>query len=66
MSNFQDNSDFYNNCANTVIDFCRKYKIEHHIKYGTKRKDDRSTEKIFRKFPIKTERNPIQTPQLSI
>lgn len=66
VSNFQDNSDFYNNCANIVIDFCRKYKIDYHIKYGTKRRDDRSTEKIFRKFPIKTECDPIQMPQLSI
>lgn len=66
VSNFQDNSDFYNNCANIVIDFCGKYKIDYHIKYGTKRKDDKSTEKIFRKFPIKNEHNPIQMPQLSI
>jgi DNA repair photolyase len=66
VSNSQDNKEFYEECANTVIDFCGKYKIEHHIKYGTKRKDDRSTEKIFRKFPIKIERNPIQMSQLNI
>ena len=43
------NKEFYEECANTVIDFCKKNKIEHHIKYGTKRKDNKKTEKLFLK-----------------
>ena len=49
VSNYHDNKKFYEECANTVINFCGKYKIEHHIKYGTKKRDDRKTEGLFRK-----------------
>lgn len=44
---FGYNSDFYQGCADTVIEFCRKNNIEYHIKYGTLKKDNRTTEKIF-------------------
>lgn len=46
---FKDNKDFYQGCAETVVNFCKKNDIEYHVKYGTKKKDDKSTEKIFRK-----------------
>lgn len=54
VSDSRDNNDFYNNCANAVIDFCEKNKIEHHIKYGTKKTNDRKTERIFRNFSSAT------------
>jgi DNA repair photolyase len=66
VSAYQDNKEFYEEHANIIIDFCAKRGIEHHIKYGTQKKDNRKTEKIFRKFPVKIERNPIQMPQLNI
>ncbi|MCG2825254.1 MAG: three-Cys-motif partner protein TcmP [Thermoplasmatales archaeon] len=46
---FENNKDFYENCAMQVIDFCKKHKIKYHIKYGTRKHDDKSTETIFRK-----------------
>jgi len=66
VSDYQDNKDFYEEYANTIIDFCEKCKIDYHIKYGTKKKDDKKTEKIFRKFPVEAKNNLIQIPQLSI
>lgn len=51
-SQFSANRDFYYNCAKIVIDFCKNKGIEYHIKYGTQRKDNRKTEKIFVKNPI--------------
>jgi len=54
VSNYQDNKIFYEDCANTVIDFCNSKGIEYHIKYGTKKKDDKKTEKIFRE-PLNNE-----------
>ncbi|MDP2709154.1 MAG: radical SAM protein [bacterium] len=53
VSEFQDNKEFYNDCANTVVDFCDKRNIEYHIKYGTAKKDNKVTEKIFKKVGIK-------------
>jgi DNA repair photolyase len=50
ISEFKDNKDFYAECVNTVIDFCHRHNIEYHIKYGTLRKDNKKTEKIFRKY----------------
>lgn len=52
VTEFQDNKDFYDKCADTVIGFCEKNGIEYHIKYGTKKKDIKKTEKIFRKFKV--------------
>ena len=49
VSNYQDNKEFYKEHVNIVIDFCAKHGIEHHIKYGTQKKDDRKTEGLFRK-----------------
>lgn len=48
VTKFQDNKDFYEKCADTVINFCGNHGIDYHIKYGTKKKDDKKTEKIFR------------------
>lgn len=45
---FGYNGDFYHNCAEMVVEFCKNNGIEHHIKYGTQKKDNRKTEKIFR------------------
>jgi DNA repair photolyase len=44
---FGYNGNFYQGCADTVIEFCRKNSIEYHVKYGTQKKDNRTTEKIF-------------------
>src|SRR4030042_4338468 len=45
VSEFQDNKDFYQDCANLVIEFCEDNDIEHHIKFGTQKKDNRKTRK---------------------
>lgn len=55
VSNYPDNEKFYEECANMVIDFCAKRSIEHHIKYGTQKKNNKKTEKIFRKISVETE-----------
>jgi len=44
---YENNQEFYENCAKMVIGFCNKNKIKHHIKYGTRKKDNKKTEKIF-------------------
>jgi len=49
VTEFQDNKNFYDECANTVIDFCQRNGIEYHIKYGTQKKDNKRTEKIFKR-----------------
>jgi len=46
-SQFIGNKKFYQDCANTVIQFCEDREIEYHIKYGTQEKDNKKTEKIF-------------------
>lgn len=48
-SEFENNKMFYEYCANEVADFCLANGINYHIKYGTKRRDDKRTEKIFEK-----------------
>jgi len=63
-SNSQNNKEFYNECANTVIDFCGKHKIDYHIKYGTKKKDDKKTEGILREYPIISSMNKINACNL--
>ena len=61
------NGDFYQNCANIVIEFCRKNDIEYHIKYGTQKKDNRKTEKIFAKnIPENFELKYTKQPTLSL
>ncbi len=46
-SSFPESRSFYEDCANTVINFCRKNDIEHHIKYGTQAKYDKNTQNLF-------------------
>lgn len=40
---------FYENCAKTVIDFCKGRNIEYHIKNGTRLNDDKATKNTARK-----------------
>ncbi|MFH0752872.1 MAG: radical SAM protein [archaeon] len=47
-SQFKGSTEFYDDCANTVKEFCKKEGIKYHIKYGTQKKDNKTTEKIFR------------------
>ena len=49
VTEFEDNKNFYDDCANIVTDFCEKHGIDYHIKYGTQKKDNRKTENIFEK-----------------
>lgn len=48
VSKFDGYEAFYNNCTEQIISFCNKNGIDYHIKYGTKKHDDRSTEGILR------------------
>ena len=54
VSNYQDNKEFYEGCANMVINFCAEHGIKQHIKYGTQKRDNRKTEKIFKR-PVSNE-----------
>jgi len=57
---FKNNKEFYNDCAEVVIDFCKNNNIAHHIKYGTQDKDHKETEEIFRlETNIIKRQNPI-------
>ncbi|MBI5332830.1 MAG: radical SAM protein [Candidatus Aenigmarchaeota archaeon] len=47
-SRFENNKEFYEECANIVINFCMDSGIAHHIKYGTKIRDNKKTVVIFR------------------
>jgi DNA repair photolyase len=61
------NGDFYQICAETVVNFCKNNGIEYHIKYGTQKKDNRETEKIFtREVPENLELGYIKQPSLSL
>jgi len=51
-SKFRDNRAFYQECSNIVKEFCISNGIELHIKYGTEKKDNKTTESIFRKPEI--------------
>jgi DNA repair photolyase len=44
---FDNNGNFYHNCAEMVIEFCKKNGIENHIKYGTQKGNNKKTENIF-------------------
>lgn len=48
-NNFPDNEPFYEECANIVEKFCREKGIRCHIKHGTKKIDNYSTTKIFKR-----------------
>jgi len=49
VTEFQNNKEFYDVCANVVTEFCKQYGIDYHIKYGTQKKDNKKTEAIFRR-----------------
>jgi len=49
---FIGSKNFYQECANIISDFCISRGIEYHIKYGTSKRDNRKTEKIFRKEKV--------------
>jgi len=51
---FDDNKGFYQDCANMVIKFCENNNIGYHIKYGTQKRKNRGTEKIFIKNSTQT------------
>jgi len=51
-TNFPDNEEFYDKCATIVEKFCKLNKIKYHIKYGTKKRDNTSTVKLFEKTPV--------------
>ncbi|MFH0869625.1 MAG: radical SAM protein [archaeon] len=46
---FKDNATFYEGCAQTVIDFCKKKGIDYHIKFGTQTRFDKATASLFKK-----------------
>jgi DNA repair photolyase len=48
-NDFNGGAAFYENCAQIVSQFCKERRIEFHIKYGTKIKDDKTTEHILGK-----------------
>ena len=48
QSNYKEGKEFYEQCANEVIAFCKEKGIDCHIKNGTIRQTDKETEKIFR------------------
>ena len=47
ITEFEDNKNFYDDCANLVIDFCDRNNIDYHVKYGTKKVDNKQTKKIL-------------------
>lgn len=46
-SNFKEKVSFYEQCAEQVIDFCSDYGIDYHIKYGTRKEDDKKTQGVL-------------------
>jgi len=48
-SKYKDNEEFYEECADQVISFCKKNRINYHIKVGTKKSFDKQTLVIFNK-----------------
>jgi len=48
-SEFKDNKEFYEARAFEVIDFCERNGINQHIKHGTLKIKNKTTEKLFRK-----------------
>lgn len=63
-SQFGTNGDFYHGCAETVVEFCKNNRIEHHIKYGTQKKDNKKTGNIFVENIIRDSR--LRAKQFSI
>ena len=49
---FADNKGFYDKRAREVTDFCSRYDIECHIKFGTQPVDNKKTSLLFKKAPV--------------
>jgi len=64
VTEFQDNKNFYDQCAKTVVNFCKENKIDYHIKYGTAQKNNKLTEKIFEN--VKKEKEAISKTNLNL
>ena len=47
-SNFGENSQFYEDCAKTVVAFCKAKSIEYHIKYGTQNEYNAKTASVLK------------------
>jgi len=64
---FGYNGNFYHNCIKAVVKFCKNNGIEYHIKYGTQKKDNKKTEKIFVKnVPENLKPKYTKQPTLSL
>ena len=61
-SQFGTNSSFYQECSKKLIGFCEDNGIDYHIKYGTQKKDNRKTDKIFREEKITRENEILLLP----
>ena len=61
-SQFDTGGNFYQECAETLIEFCGNNGIDYHIKYGTQKRDNRKTEKIFREEKITREDKILLLP----
>jgi DNA repair photolyase len=46
-SSFNYNSSFYEDCTKIIVEFCKTHWIEHHIKFGTRKKYNKNTERLF-------------------
>lgn len=66
VSEFADNKEFYEECADTVIDFCKQRGIDYHIKHGTKKVHNKKTEKIFSKSSVISKIETIRPTQLRL
>jgi len=64
-SQFNENRDFYRDCAETVMKFCKNEGIEYHIKYGTLEKGNQKTDTIFIEEDS-TSTDRLRQPSLSI
>lgn len=66
---FNNSKLFYDNCAETVANFCKKRGIDYHIKFGTRtekkylEKRDK-TEKIFSSEKLNTTNKKVETNKL--
>jgi len=47
QSVFKTSREFYEERAKEVVSFCKARGIEYHIKFGTQKKDNKTTDKIF-------------------
>jgi len=61
-SQFDADGNFYQECAEKLIEFCGNKGIDYHIKYGTQKRDNRKTEKIFREEKIIKEDKILLVP----